>query len=345
MTFFHRQLALLGIPRWVRRTSRGFAVVLWLLVVFAACGSESSDADFAAQLEGVEAQAIADVEEAQAAADQALQAEAAAQNVARVQATEHREAMAALDQRVADLTTELETTKNDLASSQSSESRVVDELAEVTASLTATERRAAAAETEVETLRAKYDLEIRAEAQIAWDAEVTSACADAANGESSIGRYVDHTDELAIIGTGEELVEQVAACAEPLRARSEDERLSAECERGSADAVTKDPDGLAGNCYVMFVVPWQWDSRTGACNFLGSWDGSNLGTRRYRYDGDGLFRADDDVCEEDLDGADQDDLLQVWATLDGPYRYDTAAGGTNEIPDFAIRKAVLVSKG
>ena len=67
--------------------------------------------------------------------------------------------------------------------------------------------------------------------------------------------------------------------------------------------------------------------------------------RRFSYDGDGLFRAPNDVCETDLPEADQDDLLQVWVTLEGPYRYDTAAGGTNEVPDFSIRRAVLISKG
>jgi len=95
----------------------------------------------------------------------------------------------------------------------------------------------------------------------------------------------------------------------------------------------------------MHVIPTQWDSRTGRCNFLGSWDPNNLGLRRFNYDGDGLFRAPADVCDEDLVDSDQDDLLRVWATMTGPYRYDTAAGGTNVVPDFTIRQAVLINKG
>ena len=106
----------------------------------------------------------------------------------------------------------------------------------------------------------------------------------------------------------------------------------------------KGPDELAGNCYIVFVIPWQWDSRTGLCNFLGGWDSSNEGTRRFNYDGDGLFRAPPAVCTDQLSDADQDDLLQVWVELTGSYRYDTAAGGTNEIPDFTILRAVLITK-
>lgn len=159
-----------------------------------------------------------------------------------------------------------------------------------------------------------------------------------------MSNYVAFNDELAIIGERSELVELVAECAAPLRARSEEERLAQECEVGSVDAVIKDPEGLAGSCFTMFVIPFQWDSRTGECNFLARWDSANLGTQGFRYDGDGLFRADEEVCDRDLSGADQDDLLQIWGTLIGPYRYDTAAGGTNEIPDFIIQRAVLVAK-
>lgn len=77
---------------------------------------------------------------------------------------------------------------------------------------------------------------------------------------------------------------------------------------------------------------------------MGSWDGVNLGTRSYKYDADGLFRAREPLCADQLSGADQDDLLKVWVTVVGPYHYDTAAGGTNEVPEFEIVKAELVRK-
>jgi hypothetical protein len=69
-----------------------------------------------------------------------------------------------------------------------------------------------------------------------------------------------------------------------------------------------------------------------------------LGSRRYRYDGDALFVALDAVCQSDLAEADQDDVLRVWGLLVGPWTYDTAAGGTNEVPQFSIRKAEVIQK-
>ncbi|MEZ5378828.1 MAG: hypothetical protein R2733_20170 [Acidimicrobiales bacterium] len=204
----------------------------------------------------------------------------------------------------------------------------------------------AAGEAELRELRLRFDPEIKAAAQTAWDVELPRACAEAGAGTGLIASYVDHTDEMEAVGTRAELIDAVTACAEPLRSRTEAEKLDAECTPGDVDAVLRDTDSFAGSCLVMFVIPWQWDSRTGECAFLGSWDPNNLGVRyRYKYDGDGVFRADPSVCAEGLADADQDDLLKVWATATGTFRYDTAAGGTNEIPDFTIRKVELVAKG
>jgi len=46
----------------------------------------------------------------------------------------------------------------------------------------------------------------------------------------------------------------------------------------------------------------------------------------------------------DLTDSDQDDVLHVWAELVGSFSYDTAIGGTNEVPQFTIRRADLVRK-
>lgn len=51
-----------------------------------------------------------------------------------------------------------------------------------------------------------------------------------------------------------------------------------------------------------------------------------------------------ELCSDQLGDADQDDVLKLWVTLVGPYHYDTAAGGTNEVPEFKIVKATLVKK-
>lgn len=201
-----------------------------------------------------------------------------------------------------------------------------------------------AAETEVEGLRVGFEPELRAQAQEEWDAEVGRACESAGDASDAISNHVSYDESWRAIGDEMTLVGQVEACAEPLRARSEAERLADECQAVDVDAVTKDPDGLAGSCYQMFVVPWQWDSRTGECAFLGYFDPSNLGTRSFSYDGDGIFLFPDEVCGGALSDADQDDLLRVWADLIGPFSYDTAAGGTNEIPQFVVRAAELIQK-
>jgi len=297
----------------------------------AACGDANAGAIELSTLQAEHADEIDTVREAAAAEHAATEAKMS------VHISDLEAALADLEEREASASADLATTRN--------ENKSV--LAKLTASdraLAAAEERADEAEKLIAELLTKYDAEIRAEAQVAWKAEIERACIEAGDGPLTIGNYVNHTDELAAIGTKAELTDLVVDCAEPIRSQSEEQRLRAECSTGSADQVTKDPEAQAGNCFVMFVIPWQWDSRTGECNFLGSWEGSNLGTQKYKYDGDGIFRAPADVCDRDLADADQDDLVQVWATLTGSYRYDTAAGGTNEIPDFTIRKLALVAK-
>ncbi len=192
----------------------------------------------------------------------------------------------------------------------------------------------------VDELRAKYEPEIRAELEQARAAEIERACAAAADNQTGYDSIVEWDDEWRHLSSKAKLIEEVAACADPLRARGVRER----CEPVPADQVVRQTETLAENCYQMWVVPWQWDSRTGECAFLGKFSSTNHGTRAFRYDHDALFALPAEVCEAALGDADQDDLLQVWAVLVGPYRYDTAAGGTNEIPEFAVVDAELVTK-
>jgi len=259
-------------------------------------------------------------------------------------ADERAEAEAALREEIEGLTASVEESERLRADEAEELAAAKTENNRVAALLSASERDLAAAEERASELESKYDTEIRAEAQNLWEVEVERACAEAGDGVLAVSNFVRYTDQLKPIGTEKELVELVTECAEPIRSRSEAQRLDADCEQGSPDQVTRDPSALAGTCYVVYLIPWQWDSRTGKCNFLANWEGTNLGTRRFDYDGDGIFRAPDEVCDRDLSDADQQDLLKVWATLTGSYRYDTAAGGTNEIPDFTIQKAELVAK-
>lgn len=328
----------------LRPATRLSLFALLVALLSSACAGGSDD-ELTTELEIVRTEAAADVESAEAALAEARADFADAE-------TTLREEIAELEERNAEQTAELEAKTTELEESaaafRSADEEIARErerVAELEDEIAETIERAEAAEATAEELLNRYDPEIRAAAQVAWDAAVAQACEEAGSGTGPISVYVDHTDELEPIGNEDALVDAVTVCAEPLRSRSIEERLNADCVPGSVDTVTKDPDGLRGNCYSMYVVPWQWDSRTGECNFLGSWDGANLGLRSFVYDGDGLFRAPASVCANDLGTADQDDLLQIWATLDGAYRYDTAAGGTNEIPEFTIERAVLVTKG
>ena len=84
---------------------------------------------------------------------------------------------------------------------------MTDQLDDANDDISSAEQRATEAEAAVADLRARYDTELRADAQIAWDEELAEACTEAGDGSGSIRSYVDHNDELAIIGTEAELVD------------------------------------------------------------------------------------------------------------------------------------------
>lgn len=198
---------------------------------------------------------------------------------------------------------------------------------------------------EVEELRLTYDDEIRAELQTAFDAEVARACEDAkADVDASIAGLVEYDGDWDPIATRADLVQAVTDCAAGERAKTVEEREAerlAACTPVDVDAVVKDPDAVEGDCHVLHVVIWQYDSRTGPCSFLGAMS-DRAHEYRHQYGEDAAFTAGD-ACS-DLEGIDADDHVKVWATGGGPYRYDTAAGGTNEIPMWSIEKVELVRK-
>lgn len=202
------------------------------------------------------------------------------------------------------------------------------------------------AEAEVEELRLEYDDEIRAELQSAFDAEVERACAAAEQDvEASIPGLVDYDTDWEPVGSRAELHEAVEACAADERAKTaeqrEAERLAA-CDPIDVDAVVKDPDAYLGECLVVYAAIWQYDSRTGPCTFLASMS-DQPHQRSFEYGEDGAFVADDDTCSQ-LDGVDADDHVKIWAEGAGPHSYDTAMGGSNEIPLWSIEKVELVRK-
>lgn len=204
-----------------------------------------------------------------------------------------------------------------------------------------------AARDEVEQLRLAYDDEIRAELLAAFDAEAARACDEAkADIDAPVAGLVDYRSEWEPVGTRAELVEVVTDCAADERAKTaaqrEAERLAA-CAPVDVDAVVKDPDAFRGTCVVLYAAIWQYDSRTGPCNFLAAMSDRSHGYR-YQYGEDAAFVASEGSSCPSLEGIDADDHVKVWATGMGPYRYDTAMGGTNEIPLWSIEKVELVRK-
>lgn len=203
-----------------------------MAMMASSCAGGSDGA--AAELETLRADSAAEIADIQ---DQAADELAAASS--QVEALEATVAEQA--DTIVELTDTVDQAAVELASQVDETERVESQLSRTNRELTSAERRADDAEEQVDELLIRYDAEIRVDAQAAWDTEVTEACTDAGDGTLTIRNYVDHTDQLAIIGTEAELIALVTDCAEPLRNRSIEERLSAECEQGSADQVTKDP--------------------------------------------------------------------------------------------------------
>ena len=183
--------------------------------------------------------------------------------------------------------------------------------------------------------------------QAAFDAEAARACDEAkVEIDAPVTGLVDYRSEWEPIGTRGDLLHAVTDCAADERAQTaaqrEAERLAA-CAPVDVDAVVKDPDAFAGDCVVLYAAIWQYDSRTGPCSFLAAVSDRSHGYR-YQYGEDAAFVASDDTSCPGLEGIDADDHVKVWATGLGPYRYDTAMGGTNEIPLWSIEKVELVRK-
>lgn len=146
------------------------------------------------------------------------------------------------------------------------------------------------------------------------------------------------------------MVEAVEDCAEPDRSQAaERAEFLDNCERISVDQIEKNPDGLEGECFVLYAWIVQYDAVTGPCSFHANIS-RNRSTRWYDYDIRSTFGYADDVlwssletdCPE-LDNIDGDDYIKVWGTVLGSYTYETL-GGTNTVPSFRIEKVELVRK-
>lgn len=96
--------------------------------------------------------------------------------------------------------------------------------------------------------------------------------------------------------------------------------------------VVKDPDRYIGRAYQLWACVWQFDSATGADSFLAQ---ASYGRQEYWYsDGkDAAFIG----TESALGDVVEDDVVFMRAIVLGSYTYDTAIGGSNTVPSFAVR--------
>ena len=93
----------------------------------------------------------------------------------------------------------------------------------------------------------------------------------------------------------------------------------------------------------MWARITQYDTATGVCTFRADLSDRKT-TRWYDYDGNAFFSSPTDpVCPE-LDGIDTDDYVEVWATGNGIYTYDTTAGGSATATLWVIESIELVKK-
>ena len=147
------------------------------------------------------------------------------------------------------------------------------------------------------------------------------------------------------------MVEAVEDCAEPDRSQAaERAEFLDNCERISVDQIEKNPDGLEGECFVMYGRIVQFDSNTGPCSFHANIS-RNQSSRWWDYDIRSTFGYEDNEflstirqdCPE-LDRIDGDDFIKVWGTVLGSFSYDTSIGGSNTVPSFKIEKVELVRK-
>lgn len=215
------------------------------------------------------------------------------------------------------------------------------------------ERDAAIAESDE--LRVRYDPQIRAEAQAAWDAELGRACAEAkADVDASVADLVQHDGEtMGLIGTEADLVAAVEGCAAEERAKSAEQREAdrlAACAPADTDQIQKDPASYDGTCVVLFARIVQFDAATGRCSFQANVSNSpheygfEYGPRaQFGYGDVPSLQGLEDDCPQ-LDAVDADDHVKVWATGIGAFSYDTSIGGSNTVPAFRIEKVDVVRK-
>ena len=191
----------------------------------------------------------------------------------------------------------------------------------------------------------------RANAVAAW-AEVDRACGVAVERyKTPISSLINWRSSWSSVMSRDELIEAVEDCAEPERSQAAERAdFLDNCERISVDQVLKNPNGLAGECFVLHARIVQFDSATGPCSFHAD-IARNYSANWWDYDNRSTFGYADNeisssllfICPE-LDKIDVDDYVKAWVTVLGSFTYETTLGGSNTVPSFRIEKVDLIRK-
>ena len=186
----------------------------------------------------------------------------------------------------------------------------------------------------------------------AVEAEIERACGAAVERyRTSVSSLIRWRSAWSSVMSRDEMVSAVEDCAEPDRSQAAERAdFLDDCERISVDQVEKNPDGLEGQCFVLYGRIVQFDSNTGPCSFHAN-IARNNSSRWWDYDIRSTFGYEDSeilssfvtTCPE-LDDIDGDDFVKIWGTVLGSHRYDTSLGGSNTVPSFKIEKVELVRK-
>lgn len=114
------------------------------------------------------------------------------------------------------------------------------------------------------------------------------------------------------------------------------------CEPIDVDDLIKQPGNSRGTCSEAYGVVFQYDTNTGSCAFL-----ADIGTRKSTQSYDFTdtvwfgFGSSSDQFDQVrdcpvLDGVDQDDFIQIWATGAGTFTYTSTGGATLTLPAMSI---------
>ena len=116
---------------------------------------------------------------------------------------------------------------------------------------------------------------------------------------------------------------------------------------GNVDArslaqIVKDPDGASGQKVITYARISQFDSATGTCAFRAD-TAHKQQESTWDYDHNSMYTAETGAADcAGLSEFVADDVVQIYATVDGSQRYKTMIGGQNVVPVFSIDSIKLV---